>query len=70
MISDARRAARELARKRRRLLRAKFAEPCQRCLELRPDGRPTKLLPQQTCSVDGYTDTRPRLTEDQIKELS
>lgn len=46
-------------------LRAKYAIDCPVCKRLRPRANPSKLLPKQRCRVDGYTDPRPELTNEQ-----
>jgi hypothetical protein len=49
-------------------LREKFGVPCPQCAVVRPKAQPSILLPQQRCRVDGYTDTRPDLTDKQWRD--
>jgi hypothetical protein len=53
----------------RKDLRAKYGVNCPRCAQARPKARPSILLPQQRCRVDGYTDPRPELTNDQRENV-
>lgn len=52
-------------RDHRRQLRARYGVRCPMCQQKQPKREPTILLPQQRCKVDGYTDPRPRLTDEQ-----
>lgn len=46
----------------KRAIRKAFAIDCPRCIEQRPRGNPSKLLPGQRCRVDHFKDQRPRTT--------
>jgi len=46
-----------------------YGIPCPTCLQERPRGCPTLLLPQQRCRVDRYRDPRPRIAEEQEQAL-
>lgn len=52
----------------RRAIRRKYAIDCPVCKLKRPKSNPTKMLPGQRCKVDGYVDSRPRLTIEQQNE--
>lgn len=55
--------------KKRMLLRGAFGERCPQCEKCRPLAHPSILLPQQTCKVDGYTDPRPKVTDEARAEV-
>lgn len=48
-----------------RNLRRVHGVNCPDCTKGRPKAHPSILLPGQRCKVDGYRDTRPRLTDEQ-----
>ena len=45
-------------RDRKRVAKDLFGIPCPRCLKDRPNAFATILLPQWTCKIHGYQDTR------------
>jgi len=49
----------------KKALRAKYGVNCPVCARKRPKAHPSLLLPQQRCRVDGYTDPRPELTDEE-----
>lgn len=49
----------------RKSLRAKYGVKCPQCAIKRPKAHASILLPQRRCRVDGYTDPRPELTDEQ-----
>lgn len=54
----------------RKAMRAKYGVDCPFCEAARPRTKtnPTILLPQQRCRVDGYSDPRPALTSEQMRD--
>jgi hypothetical protein len=53
---------------RNKALRAKYGVNCPQCSVVRPKAHPTILMPQQRCKVDGYSDPRPELTDEQWRD--
>lgn len=49
----------------KKALRQKYGVECPECKRSRPRTNATILMPQQRCRVDGYTDQRPELTDEQ-----
>lgn len=50
--------------------RRMYGVPCPQCNVKQPKRQPTILLPGQRCKVDGYRDTRPALTQQQIEAIA
>lgn len=49
----------------KKALRAKYGIECPECKRRRPKANATILMPKQRCRIDGYTDTRAELTDEQ-----
>lgn len=54
------------------LRRARFGQPCPRCIEEQPNRQPTILEPGQRCKVHrpAYRDPRPELTQADYDSLA